>query len=167
MPPSNQSQKRIEKRQKEFVEGLNLGEFQGRFTLEWIGPESFNYLPDPVDPFRYVRTKANGRTEVIQPEAMTTDGGSVPIIAQAITGRTPWEFGPAYMIHDWEFHRHDTDDSFRKSFKEVNLTLAEAIWTLMNKGYLNYKKPKKNYRHVHAVYSGVMSPIGKVIWDEK
>ena len=106
-------------------------------------------------------------SEIIQPGPMTTDGGSIPIAAQIITGRTPWEYGPAYMIHDWEFHRHDVDSGFRKSFKQVNLTLAEAIWTLMNTGYLNYKKPRKNYRNVHTIYSGVMSPIARAIWNEK
>lgn len=167
MPPSNQSRKRIEKRQKQFVEGLNVGEFAGHFSLEWIGPELFNYRPDPDDPFRYIRNKGGGKTEIIQPGPMKTDGGSIPIIAQAISGRTPWEYGPAYLIHDWEFYRHDTDPAFRKSFNQVNLTLAEAIWTLMNKGYLKHRKPRANFKNVHTIYSGVMSPVGRAIWDEK
>jgi len=167
MPPSNQSRKRIEQRQKAFVEGLDRGQFAGHFSLEWIGPESFDYHPDPEDPFRYIRDKGNGKSEIIQPGPMQTDGGSIPLAAQVLTGRTPWEYGPAYLIHDWEFYRHDVDPGFRKSFKQVNLTLAEAIWTLMNDGYLKYKKPRKNFRNVHAVYSGVMSPIGRGIWDDK
>ena len=167
MPPSNQQMKRIQQRQKAFVEGLNMGEFAGRFSLEWSGPDSFQYHPDPTDPFRYIRNKGSGKTEIIQPGPMATDGGSIPIIAQVMTGRTPWEYGPAYMIHDWEFYRHDVDPSFKKTFNQVNLTLAEAIWTLMNNGYLNYKKPKKSYSNVHTIYSGVMSPIGHAIWDDK
>lgn len=167
MPPRNQSKKRFEKRQKEFVEGLNLGEFAGHFSLEWTGPESFNYYPNPDDPFRYIRNIGNEKSEIIQPGPMTTDGGSIPLLAQVVTGRTPWEYGPAYMIHDWEFYRHDFDSSFRKSFKQVNLTLAEAIWTLMNKGYLRYKRPKKNYKNVHIIYSGVMSPIARSIWNDE
>jgi hypothetical protein len=167
MPPRNQHRKRIEKRQKEFVEDLNMGEFAGHFMLEWTGPESFNYHPDATDPFRYIRKKSNGKSEIIQPGPMITDGGSIPLIAQIVTGRTPWEYGPAYLIHDWEFYRHDTDTGFRKSFNQVNLTLAEAIWTLMNNGYLKYRKPVKNYKNVHTIYSGVMSPIGRAIWDDK
>ena len=171
MPPTNQSRRRIEKqlekRHKEFVNGLKMGEFVGHFSLEWRGPESFTYHPDPDDPFQYIRNLGDGNTEIIQPGPMITDGGSIPIIAQVLTGRTPWEYGPAYMIHDWEFNRHDNDPDYHKSFEQVNLTLAEAIWTLMNNGYLKYKKPKKNYRNVHTIYSGVMSPIARVIWDEK
>ncbi len=166
MPIRNSSKKRMEKRQKTFVNDLPLGEFAGHFRLEWNGPELFKYHPDPNDPFRYIRTKASGKKEIIQPGPMTTDGGSIPVAAQLITSRTPWEYGPAYLIHDWEFLRHDTDPSFRKSFKQVNLTLAEAIWTLMNKGYLHYKKPGKSHRSVHTIYSGVMSPVGRSIWDD-
>ncbi len=167
MPAGNQARRRAEQRHKKFVDELNMGEFRGHFSLEWIGPELFNYHPDPNDPFQYIRNKGNNKKEVIQPGPMTTDGGSIPVIAQFFTGRTPWEYGPAFMIHDWEFHRHDVDPGFRKSFKQVNLTLAEAIWTLMNNGYLKYKKPKKDFRHVYTIYSGVMSPIAKDIWDEK
>jgi hypothetical protein len=166
MPPADQAQKRIAALQQDFVNNLNLGEFVGHFTLEWTGPDSFNYRPDPADPFHYVRNLGDGKTEIIQPDAMTTDGGSIPLVGQFFAG-TPWEYGPAYMLHDWEFHRHDVDPAFKKSFKEVNLTLAEAIWTLMNKGYLKYKKPKKSYKNVYTIYSGVMSPVGKAIWDAK
>ena len=32
---------------------------------------------------------------------MYTDGGSIPRIAQAFNGFSPWGYAPAYMIHDW------------------------------------------------------------------
>ena len=166
MPPSNQTKKRIDELQKAFVDDIKMGEFQGKFSLEWTGPESFNYHPDPGDPFRYIRDLGDGKTETVQPEFMSTDGGSIPLAAQVLTGRTPWEYGPAYMLHDWEFYRHDIDPKFKKSFQQVNLTLIEAIWTLMNKGYKPYKKPKKSYKNVYTIYSGVMSPMAKIIWDK-
>jgi hypothetical protein len=155
---------RLSKEREKFVKKLKIGEFKGHFQLEWIGPDNFNYHPDPNDPFRYIRNLGKGKTEVIQPESIETDGGSIPVIAQLITGRTPWEYAPAYLIHDWEFHCHDDDPNFKKSFKEVNLTLAEAIWTLMNEGYLNYVKPVLNAQNVHLIYTGVSSPVGKRIW---
>ena len=166
MPGRDFHKKRLKQRQKKFVEGLNIGEFTGHFTLTWIGPELFKYVPDPEDPFKYIRNKGPGkRHEIIQPDEMETDGGSIPRLAQLLPGLSPWEYGPAYLIHDWEFYRHDTDPRFRKSFNQVNLTLAEAIWTLMNNGYLRNKKPRKNVTSVHTVYSAVMSPIGKDIWN--
>jgi len=54
---------------------------------------------------------------------------------------------------------------FKKTFNQVNRTLAEAIWTLMNKGY-NKAKAKKDPSNVQNIYAGVMSPIGKHIWNK-
>jgi len=166
MPSRDFPKKRLKQRQKDFVEGLHKGEFTGLFTLSWIGPDLFKYSPDPEDPFRYIRNKGPGkRPEIIQPEAMETDGGSIPRLAQVLPRLSAWEYGPAYLIHDWDFYRHDIDPGFRKSFNQVNLTLAEAIWSLMNNGYRRNKKPRKNVYNVHTVYSAVMSPVGKGIWD--
>lgn len=169
MPSSDFHRRRLKQREREFVEGLNVGEFAGRFSLQWIGPDLFQYTPDPDDPFRYLRNKGPGkRAEVVQPGSMVTDGGSIPRIpriAQILPGLSPWEYGPAYLIHDWEFYRHDIDPDFRKSFKQVNLTLAEAIWTLMNAGYPGTKRPARNVQTVYTIYSAVSSPIGRQIWD--
>jgi hypothetical protein len=106
---------------------------------------------------------------MVQPKKMRTTGGSVPQILQLVPGLSSWDYGPAYMIHDWEFEAHDRGNEpggtrYRKSFKQVNLTLAEAIWTLMIRGYKRNKKPKKNPNNVVAVYRGVSSPIGRAIW---
>ncbi|WGL17185.1 hypothetical protein PVT68_02525 [Microbulbifer bruguierae] len=165
MPSQDFMRQRMERRKKQFVENLNTGEFAGKFSLEWIGPGLFNYVPDPHDPFKYIRNLGNGESEIIEPGSMTTDGGSIPLLAQVLTGLEPWECGPAYIIHDWEFYRHDVDENFTKSFEDVNLTLAESMWTLMTKGYLGYEMPKKNYNDVHNVYFGVMSPVARSIWD--
>lgn len=166
----NVSRNRVIKIQSDFVKNLKTGRFDGEFTLKWIGPELFLYEPNPSNPFRFIRQLENGDSEIIQPETMETDGGSIPLIAQIATLRTTWEYGPAYIIHDWEFFRHDIDESFKKSFEEVNLTLAEAIWTLMHEGYptgATRAKPVLNEKNVYTIYSGVMSPIAKSIWDEK
>lgn len=146
-----------------FIDSLEVGEFKGDFTLEWIGPDRFQYEPHPLMPFTFIR----GNGEEITPEGMETDGGSIPRFAQCLMSTSPWEYGPAYMIHDWEFYRHDFDPNFDKSFEEVNLTLAEALWTLMNKGYNDSDFPPNSKSLVHGVYSGVMTPICRAVWDQK
>jgi len=166
MPPRDFWRKRLSSQNEKFVRSLNTGEFAGRFTLAWIGPGQFDYLPDPEDPFKYIRNLGNGQSEIIEPGPMTTDGGTIPLLAQLATGAKPWECGPAYIIHDWEFHRHDVDPTFDKSFEEVNRTLAEAMWTLMTKGYLGYERPEEDHREVHSVFCGVMTPIARSIWDQ-
>lgn len=164
-------QKRIRARVDRFIRSLPLGEFEGRFTLEWIAPDLFQYHPDAGDPFRYVRKDKQGQVvEIVQPMTMETDGGSIPRFAQIIPGLSPWEYGPAYLIHDWEFEaydrsRNETGFVFEKTFEQVNLTLAEAILTLMKNGYGDCPKPKFNKNNVYTIYKAVMSPIGREIWE--
>ena len=171
MPAPDSVQKRFRRRRDRFIDALSTGRFLGHFRLQWIGPDLFAYEPDPADPFRYVRMDRNGNEiEIIQPEAMTTDGGSIPRIAQGLPGYSPWEYGPAYLIHDWEFEAHDRarrgEMDFDKSFEEVNRTLAEGILTLMRHGYLDYAKPAISKDHVFSIYNAVNSAIGRGIWDE-
>jgi hypothetical protein len=60
----------------EWVKALPVGRFSGGFSLRWIGPERFRYLPDH-DPLTFHR--ANG--EIITPREMEADGGTiVPIL---------------------------------------------------------------------------------------
>ena len=164
-------QKRARARVDRFIRSLPVGRFEGKFALEWIAPDLFLYKPDTHNPFRYVRMNKQGQElEIIQPCEMETDGGSIPRIVQPIPGLSSWEYGPAYLIHDWEFEaydrsREDVNFTFDKSFEAVNLTLAEAIWTLMKEGYMDFPKPKTNKHNVYTIYKAVMSPIGRAIWE--
>lgn len=149
-----------------------VGRFEGKFTLQWIGPDLFNYLPDAADPFTFVCCHADGTVkERITPEATETDGGSAPRIAQTLHGYSPWEYGPAYMIHDWKFYAHDpaqlgTRPGFTKTFEGAKPTLAGTIWTLMLVGHAGLKKqPTKSAMNVRTIYSAVTLPFGKAICD--
>jgi len=171
MPDPKHFKKTAKEFLDEFVGSLNIGEFQGQFSLKWLTPELFHYIPDPNDPFRYLRKNSAGKViETITPLEMDTNGGSIPQIAQVLLGTSAWGYGPAFMIHDWEFAAHymaqeNPSFKFKKTFNQVNRTLAEAIWTLMNKGY-NKAKAKKDPSNVQNIYAGVMSPIGKHIWNK-
>ncbi len=172
MPSDNFTRRRLRRRQEKFVDSLNLGEFAGKFSLEWLGPECFNYKPDTKDPFRFIRKDKDGNiVEEIIPQVMETDGGSVPKLLQAVPGLSAWAYGPAYLIHDWEFLAYDlarVEEGFYfdKSFEEVNLTLAEGIWTLMNNGYCSCEKPECNKGNVQAIYSAVMTPFARRLWED-
>jgi len=65
---------------------------------------------------------------------MVTDAGTIPQILWTLPGFSPWEFGPAYIIHDWEF-RSRACHKLKKSFFDVNQTLMEGIKTLMESGH--------------------------------
>jgi len=131
------------------------GSFQGKPHLCWVAPNSFEFFQPPGEPpFSFTRHTG----ELIVPGTMTTDGGSIPQLFQGIPGFSSWEFGPAFIVHDWEFQQHD--HGAPKSFEEANLTLAEGIWTLMTQGVT-----RKDKLLMTAIWAAVSSPVGRHIWD--
>jgi len=88
---------------------LMAGHFKGSLVVVWVGEGGgpgdgrFLYVPDPDDPLTFKRNDPKAPGAVIRPGIMYTDGGSIPKIAQAFRGFSPWGYAPAYMIHDWLF----------------------------------------------------------------
>ncbi len=128
-----------------------MGRFSGGFSLRWLGPERFHYIPDN-DALTFHR--ANG--EIITPREMETDGGTIIPVLQILSGVSRWSYTWAFMIHDWEWeHRLNTG----KSFTEVNLTLAEAMRTMQVMGVLPDRPTD-----IINVYRGVMSSVARKRW---
>ncbi|MCD4732117.1 MAG: hypothetical protein K8R74_16030 [Bacteroidales bacterium] len=142
-----------------FLNDIKAGVFKGNFYLEWIEDDKFKYIPDERNEFKFIRY--NG--DIIKPKEMKTIGGSTPRLVHVFDKLSLWEYEPAYLINDWEFHAHHKNN-LNKSFNEVNLTLAEAIFTLMTVGYKG-KILKLDMHVLRAVYLVVMSPICKMVWD--
>lgn len=139
-----------------FFDGVNTGEFRGLPTLVWVGANRFRFVQDATKkPFEFIRS--NGET--VRPQDMFTDGGSVPRLIQPLPGFSAWDYGAAFIIHDWEFEAHHKGIS-NKSFDDVNLTLAEGIKTLMDSGIV-----EKNTFALYAIWAAVSSPVAKQIWD--
>ncbi|HMO51236.1 MAG TPA: hypothetical protein PKA21_08930 [Kiritimatiellia bacterium] len=142
---------RRSRRELAWVRSLPVGRFTGGFCLRWLGPERFRYLPDD-DPLTFHR--ANG--EVITPGEMETDGGTITPVLQVLSGMSRWSYACAFMIHDWEWENRLCNG---KSFKEVNLTLAEAMRTMQVMGVL----PDRSTDIIN-VYRGVMSVAARRQW---
>ena len=132
-----------------------VGSFENadRIHLRWDRPDWFEYLPDPAAPFSF--TRASG--EVIAPERMLTDGGSVPRWFWAKEGLSPWGHVPAFLVHDWEFDRRHA--GAEKSFEAVRNTIAEALKTLMETGVT-----PRSEAAFRMIYAGVSSWIAKKLW---
>ena len=132
---------------------------QGKFVewphLEWHAPRRYLFSQDPQHLFSFQRSTG----ERITPQAMETDAGSIPRVIWSIPGLSPWDYLPAYMIHDWDFKAHHEGLSDR-TFEQANLTLAEGIYTLMKTGVAN-----SDWARIQIIYSAVSSPIGRRIWD--
>ena len=126
---------------------LKPGAFSGALLVMWVGEGDpaqgagkFVYVPSPGDPLTF--TRANG--QVITPEVMYTDGGSIPRGAQVFNGFSPWGYAPAYMIHDWVFVAKRCREDGWATVAEAELSgmtfqdsaeiLGEAIKTLVDTG---------------------------------
>lgn len=133
------------------------GGFLGAWPkLEIRGGRDYAYRPDPADPFRFVRHTG----ETVVPGAMVTDSGSCPRAAWAIPGFDPWTYGPAFLIHDWEFVTHHCNAGWPKPFEAVNDTLGEAIVTLMVFGNV-----PQDWRKAALIVAAVNSFVGRRVWD--
>lgn len=134
------------------MQALPVGRFTGGFSLRWLGPERFRYLPD-ADPLTFYR--ANG--EVITPQEMETDGGTILPILQVLSGVSRWSYAWAFLIHDWEWEIRRVS---AKTFEETNLTLAEAMRTMQAMGLLPNQP-----QDILNVYRGVMSTPARRRWN--
>lgn len=104
------------------------GQIVDRFRIDWEKPDSFIYRKDANPGFKFVRH--NG--EVIVPETIMTDGGSVPRILWAREGYSPWTYGPAYVIHDWiyEAHRRNVPAAKKADGTPITYTKEQADWIM-------------------------------------
>lgn len=160
-------------------EDLPEGRFKGTLFVMWVGEGSasvgsgrFVFVPMPNDPLTFTRGHRNGTVEVIEPQIMYTDGGSIPKLAQAFEGFSPWGYAPGYMVHDWLFQaRHCNVDGKANAaeqrvaamtFLESADIMGETIKTLIaeNKVAANDVAPA-------TISSAVAGPISRGLWDKK
>ena len=157
--------------------GAPEGRFEGTLFVMWVdetkaglGDGTFVFVPSK-DPLKFYRDRSDATVSVIQPGMMYTDGGSIPTVAQAVKGFSPWGYAPAYMVHDWLFvarrcRKDPTATEAEKKagempFLETADIAAEAIRTLILE-----KKVKEN-DFAPAVISGIVAgPITRSLWDD-
>ncbi len=86
------------------------GEMHGSVVLLWVdesetysGAGRFVYVPFPGDELRFSFTSSAHVLYQLKPAPFYTDGGSIPRPAQIFKGFSPWDYAPAYILHDWVF----------------------------------------------------------------
>ncbi len=115
-------------------EQIKIGKIEGEVILKWHSPDKFLYLPSATNtPFRFTRVNSTGNTEVIQPEAFYTDGGSIPMVGRTFKEFSPWRFAYAYIIHDWLFEQPQCGELSDPTMspEKAALIMAEIIKTEM------------------------------------
>lgn len=151
-----------------FYSKVQNGRFSGRLSVTWDGMDEFVFLPDPASPLTFVR---HDGAEII-PRKMYTDGGSIPRLLRGAKKYSSWGYAPAFIVHDWLFTakkcKHSTDVDWQ--FPETAWVMAEAIKTLMEVGYINFKgevkKIEKSEDTLFLMFLAVSSPIAKRLWDD-
>jgi hypothetical protein len=154
------------------------GKFTGRIYLMWIddggdsGSGTFVFVPVPGQELTFKRQNPAATVKEIKPEMMYTDGGSVPRVAQAFKGFSPWGYAPAYMVHDWLFIARNciTDgtpigrepDIAGMKFEESAEVMAEAIKTLVEQNMV-----KENDVSEAIIPSVVGGPITRGLWEKE
>lgn len=87
-----------------------LGRISSGLTAVWVGEDRFVYVPGAYG--ATVRYETAKTARLIVPGLMYTDGGSIPRVARAFKGFSPWGYAPAYIVHDWIFFgRHCLTDA--------------------------------------------------------
>jgi hypothetical protein len=156
---------------------LSPGQLSGSLFVMWVGEgDSFGdgrflFVPDPRDPLIFRRPDPGARGGTIQPGIMYTDGGSIPRIAQAFNGLSPWGYAPAYMIHDWVFTAHHciVDGSKESRFDQVRgmefddsvAILGEAIKALVETRRVARKDVAPD-----VITAAVGSVFARNLWNE-
>jgi hypothetical protein len=155
---------------------LPAGEFTGSVVVIWLGEGGpsgdgrFLFVPDPKQPLTFARANRNAPAAIIRPSIMYTDGGSIPRLAQAFKGFSPWGYAPAYMVHDWLFVANHclTDgrtgppyDRLRGlSFDESAKIIGEAI-----KGLVAADQVKRDDTAASLITAAVGTSYAKGLWD--
>ncbi|WP_226575512.1 DUF1353 domain-containing protein [Acuticoccus sediminis] len=108
-----------------------------KIFLRWVDSELVEYSPHPDTPFSF--TDSSGTT--VTPGRMLTDGGTIPPFATGISGIRRWSYGPAFIVHDWEYSlRHCDRLPAGRDREHVDRTMMEGVKTLMLDGAVPQSK---------------------------
>jgi len=136
-----------------------VGHLSGKVTVEWYKPNLFIYRPDPSAPLTFVR--ANG--DVVRPEKMLTDGGSIPRIFWVFKNYSPWGYGPAFVVHDWLFHVKNCNlpDDKHYTLTDAAKVMSEIMKTLMESPGFDYGSKSSMY----LMYEAVQTAPAREAWE--
>ena len=139
-------------------ERVNVGELKGRLVVEWVDQDKFLFLPDPQNPLRFTRKNS----DVIEPQRMFTDGGTIPAALRAIKSYSPWGYAPGFIIHDWLFAMHHCKVPGHEKYdvEAAAEIMAEVLKTMMENP--KYGGPNKLVHY--SMYEAVRSNIARDYW---
>lgn len=138
------------------------GELKGDLIVRWHKPNKFVYLPDEDNPLRFTRGTDG---DVLQPEEMETDGGSVPRQFWVLKNFSPWGYGPAFVIHDWLFRMQHCQlpGHERYDLETAAVIMSEVMRTLIDDPDFNYGSKSSMY----LMHEAVKTPVARLTWESR
>lgn len=165
---------------------LRGGDFTGEVELRWENTDRYVYLPVDARPLTYTfppnyRLSAddglNGSADlrVIRPRLMYTDGGSIPRPLWGVSGFSPWDYLPAFVIHDWMYLQkrcHKAGKSVfdpRRDFPydrvTVDKVLADTLEQIDRKLISQGKARPRNAAQARTLIVAAVEKFGKSSWE--
>jgi Protein of unknown function (DUF1353) len=148
---------------------LQGGDFSGEIILGWDDGIRFIYYPSDRDPLIYTFPEGHPLKDLfgsIRPGPMYTDGGSIPRALWSVEGFSVWEYGPAYILHDWLFQRHYCEkDSFKMSLKQANAVLLDAMVLTDKKLSERPGRQARDRAQIRSVIDQAVQTFSKTAWD--
>jgi Protein of unknown function (DUF1353) len=149
---------------------LKGGELSGKLALAW--EDGYNFVAYPVagDPLTYKLPAGHRLASLlgeIKPELMFTDGGSIPRTFWSFRGLSPWEYGPAFILHDWIFSRHYCGkDTYPVTLDEANDILLDAMILLDKQVMKKHGKRPHNDGEVRQLIDAAVTGFSAEAWNK-
>lgn len=140
-------------------DNTDTGTLKGKLIVEWIDQDKFLFIPDSNEPLTFRRKN----DELIQPQRMYTDGGTVPAPLRAVKSYSPWGYAPAFIIHDWLFVMNHCKVPGHENYDldKAAQVMAEVMKTVMENP--KYGGPNKLVHY--SMYEAVRSKVAQDYWD--
>jgi hypothetical protein len=137
------------------------GTLEGDLIVQWRKPDEFLFIPSVDHPLKFTRSR-NG--DVIQPDRMWTDGGSIPRPFWVFKNYSPWGYGPAFIIHDWLFHMQDCrlPGYDKYDLNTAATVMSEVMKTLIEDHEFNYGDKTSMY----MMYKAVQTEPARKAWED-
>ncbi len=112
-------------------------------------------------PLKFTRGR---KGDVIQPDRMWTDGGSIPRQFWVFKNYSPWSYGPAFVVHDWLFRMQDCQlpgyDKY--DLKTAATVMSEVMKTLLEDPQFDYGDKTSMY----LMYEAVQTEPARKAWED-
>jgi hypothetical protein len=149
---------------------LSGGKLTGELALAWDNGLQFVAYPVEGNELAYALPKGHrlaASLGTIKPELMYTDGGSIPRAFWSFQGLSPWEYGPAFIIHDWIFNQHYCKkDAYPVTLAEANDILLDAMVLLDAQVTARHGKPAHNTAEVRQLIDGAVTNFSASAWNK-